>query len=211
MKNVTWLLFLSVICVLPVRSQSIFLTPRAGLNLATITQADAGMKTGLNFGISGEYVYAPKPQLAAVAGLFYSMQGCNLKGSAVNPEHNCLNLPVLFKYYVNAGTEGNNKGFSFFAGPQLDVKAVVNKVSYIKEDIEHHKKDPQYDILRNNVNKTLGMSAVIGAEYLFDVGLTLSANVNIGLTNNTKDQFAKGRSYKDMVIQINFGYRFSIL
>jgi hypothetical protein len=211
MKNVTWLLFVSVIGVLPVGAQSVFLTPRAGLNLSTITQTEATIKPGLNFGVSAEYVYAPMPQLAVAAGLFYSMQGCDLKESAVNPEHNYLNLPVLFKYYVMAaGAEGNNGGLSFFAGPQFGVKAVVNKVSYAKE----------YSgiLLSDDMTEAFGISAVVGAEYLFDVGLVISANANIGLSNKAKESFlnygsrlTSNGSYKDLVIQITFGYRFSVL
>ena len=210
MKNITWLLFISAMWVLPVSAQSVFLTPRAGLNLSTITQAEATMKSGLNFGVSGEYA-APMSPLAAVVGLFYSMQGCNIKENAVHPEHNYLNLPVLFKYYLESGTEWDKRGLSIFAGPQFDLKAVANKVSYAKGEYSGI-------LLSDDMSKTFGMSAVIGAEYLFDVGLVLSANVNIGLTDKAKEYFFNYGSripsngpYKDLVIQINFGYRFSIL
>jgi hypothetical protein len=208
MKNVTWVLFLSAICILPLSAQSIYLTPRAGLNLATITNANATSKPGLNFGVSGEYV-SSVPHLAAVAGLFYSMQGADLKDGDINPEHNYLNIPLLLKYRVQAEAGENQKGLSFFAGPQFDIKAVGNKVGY----------DAEYSgiLLSDDMSRTFGMSAVIGAEYLLDVGLVLSANVNIGLSNKAKERFlnygtwinSKG-SHKDMVVQINFGYRFSI-
>jgi hypothetical protein len=137
------------------------------------------------------------------------MQGAKLNDSDISPEHNYLNLPVLLKYYVKAGTEDGHKGLSFYAGPQLDIKALANKVSYVTE---YHG-----ILLSDDMSKAFGMSAVIGMEYLFEVGLTLSANVNIGLTGKAKDRFlnygmwlTSEGSYKDMVVQINFGYRFSL-
>ncbi|MDR2389122.1 MAG: PorT family protein [Tannerellaceae bacterium] len=210
MKHLTWFLFLSAINLLPLGAQSVLLTPRAGLNLSTITGAEATMKTGLNFGIGGEYLPSPNARLAFASGLFYSMQGCDLKESAVNPEHNYLSLPVLLKYYVQPGKEGNHQGLSLYGGPQFDLKAVGNKVSYATE----------YSgvLLSDDMSKTFGMSAVIGVEYLFEVGLVLAANVNIGLTNKAKDGFlnygtllTSQNTYKDLVIQLSFGYRFAIL
>jgi hypothetical protein len=206
MKNLICSLFLLQVWLLPINAQSIFLTPRAGLNLSTITQAEGGLKSGLNFGLSGEYEYAPNPKLAAEVGLYYSMQGTTYED--VDPEHNYLNIPVLFKYYLQKGADGRNKGLNFYAGPQIDIKAIVNKVSFAKEY--------KGILLSDDMTRPFGASLVVGAGYLFDVGLLLSLNLNFGLTNKAKKHFMNygtslksSGTYKDFVAQISFGYRFA--
>jgi hypothetical protein len=203
MKDLIYLLFLLWVWVLPVNSQSVFLAPRAGLNLSTITQTDGDLKSGLNFGISGEYMHTSR--LAAEVGLYYSMQGTKFTESA-SPEHNYMNIPILFKYYLGKGSDGGVAGgLNFFAGPQIDVKAVVNKVPYAKE----YKDKGEGERSLFDMTRPFGASAVIGVGYLFDIGLVLSANLNLGLTNKAKERYASSGSYKDLVAQINFGYRFS--
>jgi hypothetical protein len=204
MKHLIYLLLLSQACVWSASAQSVFLIPRAGLNLSTITQAEGDIRTGLNFGLSGEYAHTSG--LAAEVGLSYSMQGA--KYSGMSPEHNYLHLPFLLKYYLGQNAEGGAGGFNFFAGPQIDVKAVVNKVSYAKEY--------KGILLSDDMTRLFGASAVVGVGYLFDIGLTFSANLNIGLTNKAKERFmnygvnlSSSGTYKDMVAQIKFGYRFS--
>jgi hypothetical protein len=70
--------------------------------------------------------------------------------------------------------------------------------------------------------KPFDLSAVIGAGYLLENGFFVSANVNAGLTNTAKSQFAyynnltgkntfyptDKESFKNIVIQLNFGYSF---
>ncbi|MDR1918757.1 MAG: PorT family protein [Tannerellaceae bacterium] len=207
MKNLICTLFLLSAWVLPGSAQTIYLTPRAGLNVSTITQADGSFRSGLNFGVAGEYLFTS--QLAAEAGFYYSMQGVSLPDKDVSPEHNYLNIPLLVRYYLNPGTESGNQGLSFYAGPQIDIKALVNKVSYAHEYAGY--------LLSDDMSKPFAISAVIGAGYLFEVGLMVSANLNLGLTGIAKDKFlnygsylTSDRTYKNVVIQFNFGYRFSI-
>jgi hypothetical protein len=208
MKHLIYLLLFLWVWVLPANAQSVFLAPRAGLNLSTITQTGGSLKSGLNFGISGEYTHPSR--LAAEVGLYYSMQGTKFKkGAGASPEHNYINIPILFKYYLRKGAdEGTVGGLNFFAGPQIDVKALVNKVSYAEEY--------KGILLSDDMTRLFGASAVIGVGYLFDIGLMFSANLNIGLTNKAKERFNNyGTSltssglYKDFVAQINFGYRFA--
>ncbi|MDR1937533.1 MAG: PorT family protein [Tannerellaceae bacterium] len=207
MKHLVCTLFLLSAWALPADAQSFFLTPRAGINLATITQTDGRFKSGLNFGASGEYVLTPN--LSTEVGLYYSMQGVEFPSKDVSPEHNYLNVPLLVKYYVKKGTSEGGNRLIFFAGPQLDIKALVNKVSYAHEYAGY--------LLSHDMSKPFGISAVIGAGYLFDVGLMLSANVNLGLTGIAKEKFenygtflTSNRTYKNLAIQFNFGYRFSV-
>jgi hypothetical protein len=136
-------------------------------------------------------------------GLHYSMQGSYFKFADISPEHNYLNIPVLFKYYIKRkdGDEGK-KGISLFGGPQLDLKMVVNKVGYTTNTINQ--------LLNEDITQELGSSLVIGAEYLFDNGLVISANMNIGLADKVKEPFTSTGSYRDMVAQVKFGYRFAL-
>jgi hypothetical protein len=198
--------------VSPISAQTIFLIPRAGLNVSTITQTGGSLKPGLNFGLSGEYLH--NSRTAVEIGMNYSMQGSHFKFADVSPEHNYLNIPVLFKYYIkrleNVEGMSGHKGFNVFAGPQLDLKMLVNKVGYTAEKVN--------SLLTEDMTQPLGTSFVIGGEYLFDNGLVVSANLNLGLTNKAKKHFVDddvktvttAGSYRDFVIQIKFGYRFAV-
>ena len=68
--------------------------------------------------------------------------------------------------------------------------------------------------IRENVNK-VDFSLGVGAGYLLDCGLVVSANYNIGLTNIFKDAGGLSDSMYDNtsnngVIQINVGWYFSL-
>jgi hypothetical protein len=203
MKYVSYAILLLQAWVLPVNAQSVFLTPCAGMNLSTITQAGGSVRSGLNFGISGEYVFASR--LAAATGLYYSMQGTKFED--ISPEHDYLQIPLFLKYYATKDAPGGDKGFNLFAGPQLDIKAMVNQVPYAKE---YRKENMGESYMLFDMTRPFGLSAVIGAGYLFDNGLTLSANLNFGLTNKVKERYTGAGSYKDFVAQIKFGYRFAL-
>jgi hypothetical protein len=208
MKNLICTLFSLLAWASPSSAQSFFITPRAGFNLSTITQTGGSLRTGLNFGVSGEYMH--NAHIAAETGLHYSMQGSHFKDANVSPEHDYLNIPVLVKYYIK-GVENREeyKGFNVFAGPQLGVKVMVNKVGYTSSTTG--------SLISDDMTRSLGASFVVGGEYLFKNGLALSANLNFGLTNKAKAQFVNfgsvvttTGSYRDFVAQFKFGYRFSV-
>lgn len=203
MKYVSYAILLLQAWLLPVNAQQVFLTPCAGMNLATITQTGGSPRTGLNFGLSGEYVFAP--QLAAATGLYYSMQGAKFED--ISPEHDYLQIPFLLKYYATKDVRSAGRGFNLFAGPQLDIKALVNQVPYAKE---YRKENMGESYKLFDMTRPFGLSAVAGAGYLFDNGLTLSANLNFGLTNKVQARYTGAGSYKDFVAQIKFGYRFAL-
>jgi hypothetical protein len=189
-------------------AQSIFITPRAGLNISTITNTGGSTRTGLNFGVSADYVHSS--HIGVEVGMHYSMQGSHFKFADVSPEHNHLNIPVLLKYYVKEKNGDTRlKGLRIFGGPQLDVKMLVNKVGYTP--------NTSGILLSDDMTKALGISLVVGAEYMFENGLVISANMNAGLSNKAKSQFqnygmimSTTGSYRDMVFQIKFGYRFAL-
>jgi hypothetical protein len=208
MKNLICTLFSLLAWAFPSNAQSFFITPRAGLNLSTITQTGGSLRPGLNFGVSGEYRH--NGHIAAEIGAHYSMQGSHFKFADVSPEHDYLNIPVLVKYYVKRmENDEEYKGFSVFAGPQLGLKMIVNKVGYTPTTVGV--------LLSDDMTQSLGTSFVLGGEYLFENGLVISANLNFGLTNKAKAQFINfgsvvttTGSYRDFVAQFKFGYRFAV-
>jgi hypothetical protein len=211
MKNLICTLFVLLAWAFPSNAQSFFITPRAGVNLSNITQTGGSLRTGLNFGVSGEY--QPNAHIAAEIGMHYSMQGSRFKFANVSPEHDYLNIPVLVKYYIKGVGNGENneghEGFNVFAGPQLSLKMVVNKVGYTAATAGNP--------IDEDMTRFMGTSFVAGGEYLFNNGLVLSANLNLGLTNKAKDHFTNygtvvttTGSHKDFVVQFKFGYRFAV-
>ncbi|MDR1624570.1 MAG: PorT family protein [Tannerellaceae bacterium] len=204
MKKIVCLLLL--LTVFQLDAQTFRYAARAGLNLADKTNTSGTLKPGLNFGVSAEYLFTPL--FSAEAGLYYSMQGSKFKFANTDLEHNYLNIPLLAKYYVY-------RGLSFFAGPQLGIKANVNKQAFGSKEFETKR-------VEGDMVKPFDLSAVIGAGYLLENGFFVSANINAGLTNTAKSRFdydddndGKGTSYptdkesfKNIVIQFNFGYCF---
>lgn len=183
-------------------AQEVHFIPRAGLTLANTTNTGGSMKPGLNIGVAAEFML--NPAFALETGLYYSMQGAKQDYPYYSLEHNYLNLPILAKVY-------GNRHWSFFAGPQIGIKVSGNKRVYATDD-EHHK----IQLIDEDMTKVFDVAAVIGAGYQFDLGLVVSANVNIGLLGKAKDHYVfgkeefptNGESCKNMVVQLNFGYRF---
>jgi hypothetical protein len=204
MKKIACLLLL--LTAFQVNAQELRYAARAGLNLADKTNTSGTFKPGLNFGVSAEYLVTPV--FSAEAGLYYSMQGSKFKFANTDLEHNYLNIPILAKYYVH-------RGLNFFAGPQLGIKANVNKQAFGSKKYEAAR-------VEGDMVKPFDFSVVIGGGYLFENGFFVSANINAGLTNTAKSQFAyfnelagkvisystDKESFKNIVIQFNFGYRF---
>lgn len=209
------------ILALPVKAQSgISITPRAGLNMATISPTKTSIiKPGINFGATMEWLFTSKVGLEL--GALYSMQGVNFQPSTatheyqINPSHDYILVPLLFKMYIN-NKAGVTEGFNIFAGGQLDLKAVVDKVGYTD--------GYEGQLLPNDINRPYSFSAVGGIGYLLSSGLCISANLNWGITNianskflvytdkppATKEVSIGATTYRNIIFQLNFGYRFSL-
>jgi hypothetical protein len=204
MKKIACLLL--VLTAFQVNAQEIRYAARAGLNLADKTNTSGTFKPGLNFGVSAEYPVTPV--FSAEAGLYYSMQGSKFKFANTDLQHNYLNIPILAKYYIDGG-------LNIFAGPQLGIKANVNKQAFASKEYEAVR-------VEDDMVKPFDFSLVIGAGYLLENGFFVSANINAGLTNTAKSQLSlyneltgknnfyptDKKSFKNIVIQFNFGYRF---
>ena len=198
MKNIICLLL--IITTVQANAQKFHYSARAGLNLADKTNTSGSFKTGLNFGASAEYMVMKK--LAVELGAYYSMQGSRFKFANTDLVHNYVNFPLLVKVFVF-------KGLNVFAGPQLGLKANVNKQIFGSKEFEDRRTD-------GDMVKPTDISAVIGAGYLLDNGFFVSTNVNWGFTTTAKGWFMHEGTYypvdnelfKNLVMQFNFGYRF---
>jgi hypothetical protein len=216
MKISTLIIVGLALLVLPVSAQGDFsLTPRAGLNMAAITPTGGSIKPGLNFGASSDYMFNSKWGMEF--GVFYSMQGVAFRPDdqkSLNTSHDYLVFPILGKLYLN-DLYGETQGLNVFAGGQLELKALVDKVGYTT--------GYEGQLMPDDINKVLGISAVAGVGYLLPTGLMFSANLNFGLTNITNDKFqahttgstktvevTRDKAYRNIVFQLNFGYRFSL-
>ena len=214
MKKTILLIMMTALTILSVSAQGkLALTPRAGLNLATITSTKgSSLKPGLNFGITVDYLFSS--QLGVESGLVYSMQGTTF--SALSPGLDYLHIPLLAKYYLtDYYTE--SRGFYIVAGPQLGLIAVMDKVGYPT--------DYEGKLMPDAITKELDFAAVLGVGYELQSGLALSAQFNLGLANIAQDSFRaytttsqatseqvikRDKSYKNFVFQLNFGYRFTL-
>lgn len=196
MRKVT--LFLMLFVALQVSAQQFHFMPKVGLNLANMTNSGASMRAGMNIGVSGEIMISPK--FAIEPGIYYSMQGC--KESPLTLKMDYLNIPIYAKYYIY-------DGFNVFAGPQFGFNVST------KGNISSGGVSANVDMKKafNTVDCALG----IGLGYQFDLGLLVSLNYNIGLTNLLKDgkwDFGgevvdwDGEKSHNGVFQLNVGWRF---
>ncbi|MDR2534307.1 MAG: PorT family protein [Tannerellaceae bacterium] len=214
MKKAILLIMLITLPFISASSQEgIALTPRAGLNLATISSTRQGsLKPGLNFGISANLMLTS--QWGIETGLIYSMQGKNF--NQLSPSLDYINIPLMAKFYLtDYYTE--SRGLYLVAGPQIGFIAVMDKVGYIKG----------YEgmLMPDAITKEFDAAAIIGIGYELESGLTLSANLNFGIVNIAKDEIKaytsyaqatteeivkRDRAYSNTVFQLNFGYRFKL-
>lgn len=202
MKKIALLLF--ALITLQVSAQDFHFMPKIGLNLANMANNEGSMKPGLNIGVAAEFPLSS--QFAIEPGIYYSMQGTKESegGFAGKIKNDYLNIPIYAKAYLY-------KGLYAFAGPQFGF--LVN--SKAKASIG----GAEVSIDAKKVFQTFDCSLGIGLGYQFDLGLLVSMNYNIGLTNTLKDgtlEFAGakekvdwgGEKSRNGVLQINLGWRF---
>lgn len=161
--------------------------PRAGLNVANITNYSGGWSCFGNAGLFGEW---KKDYWALEADVLYSMQGTHFEGSSEKDHY--LLVPLKAKYYLPAC-----KGLNVFVGPQLDICLKRNTMKFdgLPSDIPSGQK---VDI------RTCMLSATFGLGYRFSCGLDLNANYNIGLLSNVKTSGFDSMS--NNVFQISVGW-----
>lgn len=175
MKKILFLLAMTFMAF-QASAQGFHLIPKVGINLAKVTKADVTVKPGVNVGLAGEFMITQR--FGIEPGVFFSMQG--YKSEMGHVKLNYINIPVYAKLYVLGGLFA-------FAGPQVGFNVAAKEDGNSIKDVIH------------TADFTLGL----GAGYQTKLGLMLSANYNVGLTNVGEEL-----KNKSGVWQINLGWRF---
>ena len=198
-----WIVLLFALLTMPVVAQEFHFIPKVGLNIANMTQLEGDVRPGVNVGFAAEFPVAPS--FAIEPGLYYSMQGTkdSEDGLKATLQTDYLNIPIYAKFYAY-------EGFHLFAGPQFG----FNVRSKAKVSSSGTALSTDFKDYINTFDFSLG----IGAGYQFDMGLLISANYNIGLTNAIKADALKSDLTADWkkhdldshhgVFQITLGWRF---
>ena len=176
--------------------------PKAGLNLATMTNDDdAKIRPALTIG--GEFGYVASPKVALSFGAMYSQQGCkgNVQGIDATIKMDYINVPIIAACRVTDNLSvkvGLQPGF--LINDKVKVSAngasaeVGLKESYeaVGMDVTIHKFD---------------LSIPIGISYDFS-NVQLDLRYNAGLTNILS--ITGGEGTKNSVFQFTIGYKFGL-
>lgn len=196
-KLFLFLLFLGVTGMVCAQSE-IVIGPKFGLNATNISNSEGKNKASIHLG--GFATTKLSERIALQVELLYSRQGWRDKGHIEGDKDvklkarvNYLNIPVMARFYVL-------DKFSVDLGPQLGLALNAKaKAKYgsttVKEKID--------DL--NTVDLTFGM----GLSYDLDMGFTVSARYNLGITN-VFDKDKTGVTNTNRVFQLSLGYRFSL-
>lgn len=205
MKKIILTLFIAAVTTVSVNAQASF-GVKGGVNFASImgdTPSGLKFRTAYNFGLVAEIETSSSTSIQPE--IMYSSQGFHYDGGRINGETiaednyklDYLNIPIVFKYYIN-------EGFSFETGPQvgflLSAKTADDTVNS--------------DHLRDNLTNAT-FDWVVGFGYKFDNGFNLNARYVGGLTDIWKGytQVNPGYWYYDYgkrnsVFQLTVGYYF---
>lgn len=195
LKSIILLFTLSILFIGEVSAQKKFyFTPKAGINLSYISgTGSSDIKTGLNIGVSAEYMATPK--FSVESGLFYSMQGVKMNLATIHLDY--VNIPLFAKYYVF-------KGLNVYAGPQFGFK--------VRAELDL-KEGEAYSVKKDI--KPFDPAWAVGVGYQFDFGLSLSAGYSRSFVNHAKDKTNKEtswleehRKYYNEVVRVMVGWQF---
>lgn len=177
------------------------LQPKAGINLATMTNDDEA-KTRIAFVAGAELEYQATPMLSVSAGALYSQQGSDADGQGMNGtvKMDYVNIPILANYYVTKG---------------LAVKVGIQPGFLVNDKVKVSANGVSAEVGLKDAYKAAGIDADISS---FDLAIPLSisyefnhvvldARYNLSLT---KAISAYGESTKHSVFQITLGYKFGL-
>ena len=177
------------------------LQPKAGINLATMTNDDEA-KTRIAFVAGAELEYQATPMLSVSAGALYSQQGSDADGQGMNGtvKMDYANIPILANYYVTKG---------------LAVKVGIQPGFLVNDKVKVSSNGVSAEVGLKDAYKAAGIDADIssfdlaiplGISYEFN-HVVLDARYNLSLT---KAISAYGESTKHSVFQITLGYKFGL-
>ena len=165
-------------------------TPKVGINLANITNADdASMRFGLVAG--ADLTYRVSQPFAISVGAFYSMQGAkeNVKIDGVKVEEKAnldyINLPILANVYVVPG---------------LAIKAGIQPGFNVKHKYKVESQGYSYEGDIEDFN-SFDLSIPFGLSYEIS-DFVIDARYNLGLTKLIDEEKSK-----NSVFQFTVGYK----
>ena len=176
--------------------------PKAGLNLATMTNDDdAKIRPALTIG--GEFGYVASPKVALSFGAMYSQQGCkgNVQGIDATIKMDYINVPIIAACRVTDNLSvkvGLQPGFLINDKVKISANGASAEVG-LKESYEAAGMDV-------TINK-FDLSIPIGISYDFN-NVQLDFRYNAGLTNALS--IPGGEGTKNSVFQFTIGYKFGL-
>ena len=177
------------------------LQPKAGINLATMTNDDdAKIRVGLVAG--AELVYQATPLLSISAGALYSQQGAKAKVEGIDGtlKMDYVNVPILANFHVAQG---------------LAVKVGIQPGFLINDKVEVSGNGVSAEVGLKESYRALGIDVDIpSVDFAIPLGVSyeyshvvLDARYNFSLT---KAISVLGESTKHSVFQITLGYKFAL-
>lgn len=176
--------------------------PKAGLNLATMTNDDdAKIRPALTIG--GEFDYVVSPKVALSFGAMYSQQGCkgNVQGIDATIKMDYINVPIIAACRVTDNLSvkvGLQPGFLINDKVKVSANGASAEVG-LKESYEAAGMDV-------TIHK-FDLSIPIGISYDFS-NVQLDLRYNAGLTNILS--ITGGEGTKNSVFQFTIGYKFGL-
>lgn len=176
--------------------------PKAGLNLATMTNDDdAKIRPALTIG--GEFGYVASPKVALSFGAMYSQQGCkgNVQGIDATIKMDYINVPIIAACRVTDNLSvkvGLQPGFLINDKVKVSANGASAEVG-LKESYEAAGMDV-------TIHK-FDLSIPIGISYDFS-NVQLDLRYNAGLTNILS--IPGGEGTKNSVFQFTIGYKFGL-
>jgi len=176
--------------------------PKAGLNLATMTNDDdAKIRPALTIG--GEFGYVASPKVALSFGAMYSQQGCKAKFQGIDGtiKMDYINVPIIAACRVTNNLSvkvGLQPGFLINDKVKVSANGASAEVG-LKESYEAAGMDV-------TINK-FDFSIPIGISYDFN-NVQLDFRYNAGLTNALS--IPGGDGTKNSVFQFTIGYKFGL-
>lgn len=176
--------------------------PKAGLNLATMTNDDdAKIRPALTIG--GEFGYVASPKVALSFGAMYSQQGCkgNVQGIDATIKMDYINVPIIAACRVTDNLSvkvGLQPGFMINDKVKISANGASAEVG-LKESYEAAGMDVTINMF--------DLSIPIGISYDFN-NVQLDFRYNAGLTNALS--IPGGEGTKNSVFQFTIGYKFGL-
>lgn len=173
--------------------------PKAGINLASATNSEMGMRLGLVAGV--DLTYQMSEKFAISGGLFYSQQGAKESedGATAKMNFDYFNVPILANYYV---------------APGLAIKAGIQPgailSSKMKMDVDGHS---VMDEDMKRLTNSFDLSIPVGISYEIS-NFIIDARYNFGVTQIQKEtehsHYDIDEKSRNSVIMLTVGYKFNL-